>query len=143
MGSNENPYGKLLDIMAGVGKDVNSPSIQIGKVITPPPEIKISYNGITLEKEEIWISKYLLVDYERTAKGHIASATQNRAGGGGYAQYESHNHDINNDYTDNIIYTDTLKPGDYVSIMPMMSEDGTSQQYIILDQIVRLDGATV
>jgi hypothetical protein len=143
MGSNENPYGKLLDIMAGVGKDVNSPSIQIGKVITPPPEIKISYNGITLEKEEIWISKYLLVDYERTAKGHIASATQNRAGGGGYAQYESHNHDIDNDYTDNIIYTDTLKPGDYVSIMPMMSEDGTSQQYIILDQIVRLDGATV
>ena len=83
----------------------------------------------------------MLVGYERTAKGHIVSATQNRGGGGGYAAFESHNHDIDNDYTDNIVYTDTLKAGDYVSIMPMMSEDGSSQQYIILDKIVRLDGS--
>lgn len=140
---NKNPYGTILDVMAGVSKNTNSPSIQIGKIITPPPEIQVSYNGIILEKPEVWISEYLLIGYERTAKGHIVSATQNRAGGGGYAQYESHNHDIDNDYTDNIIYTDTLKPGDYVSIMPMVSEDGSSQQYVILDKIVRLDGAAV
>jgi len=143
MENNKNPYGTILGVMAGVSKNTNSPSIQIGKVIAAPPEIKISYNGIILEKQEIWISEYLLVGYERKAKGHIVSATQNRAGGGGYAQYESHNHDIDNDYTDNIIYTDTLKPGDYVSIMPMVSEDGSSQQYVILDKIVRLDGAAV
>jgi len=140
---NKNPYGAMLDVMAGVSKNTNSPSIQIGKIIAPPPEIQVSYDGTILEKEELWISEYLLIGYERTAKGHIVSATQNRAGGGGYAQYESHNHDIDNDYTDNIIYTDTLKVGEYVSIMPMMSEDGSSQQYIILDKIVRLDGAAV
>ncbi len=141
MENNKNPYGTILNIMQGVSKNTNSPSIQIGKILSPPPEIQVFYNGIILEKPEVWISQYLLVGYERTAKGHIVSATQNRAGGGGYAQYESHNHDIDNDYTDNIIYTDTLKAGDYVSIMPMMSEDGSSQQYIILDKIVRLDGS--
>lgn len=138
---NKNPYEEILGVMAGVSKNNNSPSIQVGKIISSPPEIRVSYNGIILEKEELWISQYLLVGYERTAKGNIVSATQNRAGGGGMAEYESHNHDINNDYTDNIIYTDTLKPGDYVSIDPIMSEDGTSQQYIIQDKIVRLDGS--
>ena len=135
---NKNPYSTILGVMRGVSLNSNSPSIQIGKIITPPPEIQVDYNGIILEKAEVWISQYLLVGYERTAKGHIVSATQNRAGGGGYAEFASHNHDIHNDYTDNIIYTDTLKPGDYVSIMPMMSEDGSSQQYIILDKIVHL-----
>lgn len=140
---NKNPYGAILDIVAGVSKNNNSPAIQIGKIISPPPNIQVSYNGIPLEKEEIWISQYLLVGYERQAKGHVVSATQNAAGGSGMAEYESHNHSIDNDYTDSIIYTDTLVAGDYVSIMPMLSEDGTSQQYIILDKIVRLDGAAV
>jgi hypothetical protein len=135
---NKNPYSTLLNVMAGVSKNTNSPSIQIGKIIAGPPEIQVSYNGIILDKKEIWISQYLLVGYERTAKGHFVSATQNRAGGSGDPAFASHNHDIDNDYTDNIIYTDTLVAGDYVSIMPMVSEDGTSQQYIILDKIVHL-----
>jgi hypothetical protein len=135
---NKNPYSTILNVMAGVSKNTNSPSIQIGKIIAGPPEIQVSYNGIILDKKEIWISQYLLVGYERTAKGHIVSATQNRAGGSGDPAFASHDHDIDNDYTDNIITTDTLVAGDYVSIMPMVSEDGTSQQYIILDKIVHL-----
>jgi hypothetical protein len=138
---NKNPYGTILDVMKDVSENCNSPSIQIGRIITAPPEIQVSYNGITLNKDEVWISEYLLIGYERTAKGHIVSATQNKAGGSGDASFESHNHDVDNDYTNNIIYTDTLKPGDYVSIDPIMSEDGTSQQYIIQDKIVRLDGS--
>ncbi|GMB01079.1 DUF2577 domain-containing protein [Pelosinus sp. IPA-1] len=134
----ENPYNTILGIVKDTSINHNSPSIKIGKIITPPPEIQVSYNGIILDKKDVWISKYLLIGYERTAKGHIESATQNRAGGGGDAEYASHNHAIDNDYTDNIIYTDTLKAGDYVSIMPMVSEDNSSQQYIILDQIVHL-----
>jgi len=135
---NKNPYTTILRVMKDISEDANSPSIQIGKIIASPPEIQVSYNGIILDKKEIWISQYLLVGYERTAKGHLVSATQNRAGGSGDPAFASHNHDIDNDYTDNIIYTDTLVAGDYVSIMPMMSEDGTSQQYIILDKIVHL-----
>lgn len=136
----ENPYNKLLSIMKDTSLNNNSPSIQIGKIITPPPEIQVSYNGIILDKNDIWISDYLLIGYRREAKGHIISATQNRAGGGGDAEFASHNHDIDNDYTDDIIYTDTLKVGDSVCIMPMMeSDDNSNQTYIILDRIVRAD----
>lgn len=141
MKQNKNPYGQLLSIVAGVSRNNNSPDIKIGKILQPPPNIQVSYNGIILDKKEIWIAEYLLAGYERTAKGHIVSATQNAGGGSGDAAYESHNHSIDNDYTDNLIYTDTLKVGDFVAIMPMLSEDGTIQQYIILVKIVRLDGS--
>lgn len=138
---NKNPAVGIIQAMAKVSKANNSPTIQIGKIVQPPPEIKIAYQNIFLEKDEVWIPKNLLAGYERTAKGHLTSATQNKSGGSGDAAYESHNHDINNDYTDNIIYTDTLKVGDYVGIMPMeSSDDGSKQQYMIVNHIVRLDG---
>lgn len=134
----KNPYTGILGIMGGISRNNNSPDIRIGKILASPPNIKIQYNGIILTKEEIWISQYLLIGYERTAKGHIKSQTQLASGGSGMAEYAPHLHVIDNDYTDNIIYTDTLVKGDYVAIMPMLSEDGTKQQYIILDKIVHL-----
>lgn len=135
----ENPFATILGVVKGVSENSNSPSIQIGKIIQAPPEIKVSYNGIILDKKDVWISEYLLIGYKREAKGHIISETQPRSGGGGDAEFASHTHAIDNDYTDTIIYTDTLKAGDFVAVMPMMSsEDGSAQQYIILDKIVHL-----
>lgn len=131
----ENPLETILGVVKGVSKNSNSPSIQIGKVIAPPPAIQVSYNGIILDAKDVWISSYLLAGYTRTAKGTIQSETQSSA----CAVGAPHTHPINNPYTDDITYTDTLKPGDFVSIMPMMSsEDGSAQQYIILDKIVHL-----
>lgn len=135
---NETPESQLFGILNGVAKNNQPETIQIGKVLAPPPNIKVQYKDFILEKEDVWISEYLLIGYERTAKGTIVSETQPRGGGGGYAEYASHTHDINNPYTDNIIYTDTLKPGEYVSIMPIQQVEGTTQQYIILDKIVHL-----
>lgn len=135
---NKNPYSQILGVMKGVSEGSNSPDIKIGQIVTPPPAIQISYNGILLEKNEVWISQYLLVGYERQAKGTINSNTQDAAGGSGDAQYASHNHAIANSYTENIVYTDTLQAGDYVAIMPMVSDDGSTQQYIVLDKIVHL-----
>lgn len=135
---NETPESQLLGILNGVAKNNQPETIQIGKVLAPPPNIKVQYKDFILEKEDIWISEYLLIGYERTAKGTIVSETQPRSGGGGYALFASHTHEINNPYTDNIIYTDTLKPGEYVSIMPIQQVEGTTQQYIILDKIVHL-----
>ena len=132
---NETPESQLLGILNGVAKN-NQP--EIGKVLAPPPNIKVQYKDFILEKEDVWISEYLLIGYERTAKGTIVSETQPRSGGGGYSLFASHTHEINNPYTDNIIYTDTLKPGEYVSIMPIQQVEGTTQQYIILDKIVHL-----
>ena len=134
----KNPYISLLNLMEGISENSNSPSIQIGKILSPPPEIKVLYHGIILTKEELWISRYLLEGYDRTAKGHIKSATQKRGGGSGEASYEAHSHEIDNDYTDTVIYTDTLKEGMYVAIMPMLLNQDI-QQYIILDEIVRMD----
>lgn len=135
---NETPESQLFGILNGVAKNNQPETIQIGKVLAPPPNIKVQYKDFILEKEDVWISEYLLIGYERTAKGVIKSETQPRSGGGGYALFASHTHDINNPYTDNIIYTDTLKPGEYVSIMPIQQVEGTTQQYIILDKIVHL-----
>lgn len=134
----ENPYSKLLTIMNGVSQNNQSPLMAIGKIIAPPPNIQVAYKDFILDKDDVWISEYLLIGYERTAKGVIKSETQPRAGGGGYSEFASHTHEINNPYTDNIIYTDTLKAGDYVSIQPLQQTEGTSQQYIILDKIVHL-----
>lgn len=135
---NVTPESQLLGILNGVAKNNQPETIQIGKVLAPPPNIKVQYKDFILEKEDVWISEYLLIGYERTAKGVIKSETQPRGGGGGYALFASHTHEINNPYTDNIIYTDTLKPGEYVSIMPIQQVEGTTQQYIILDKIVHL-----
>lgn len=135
---NETPESQLFGILNGVAKNNQPETIQIGKVLAPPPNIKVQYKDFILEKEDVWISEYLLIGYERTAKGVIKSETQPRSGGGGYALFASHTHEINNPYTDNIIYTDTLKPGEYVSIMPIQQVEGTTQQYIILDKIVHL-----
>ena len=130
----EHPISTILGTMRDISINNNSPSIKIGKIISPPPEIQVAYNNIILDKKDIWISEYLLIGYTRTAKGHRVSGTQSAA----CAVGAPHTHPIDNDYTDNIIYTDTLKKGDYVSIMPMVSEDSSSQQYIILDKIVHL-----
>ena len=135
---NETPESQLFGILNGVAKNNQPETIQIGKILAPPPNIKVQYKDFILEKEDVWISEYLLIGYERTAKGTIVSETQPRGGGGGYAAYASHTHDINNPYTDNIIYTDTLKPGEYVSIKPIQQVEGKTQQYIILDKIVHL-----
>ncbi len=138
----KNSYEELLRIVSDVSVAANSPVMQIGTVLQSPPDIKVSYKNIILESPELYISEYLLTEYARTTRGHLVSATQNRAGGGGDAAYASHNHDINNDYTETIITTDTLMPGDKVAIMPVPSEDGTNQAYIILDKLVRPDRRT-
>ena len=134
---NDNPMATFLDIMTQVAQNNQSPCLGIGKVISTEP-LQIRYNGIILEQKELWINDYLWTNHERTAKGHIVSGTQSADCGCG----NPHAHGIDNDYTDNIITTDTdLKPGYYVAIMPLLaSEDGTKQQYVVLCHIMRLDG---
>lgn len=131
---NENPYSSMLDIVYGAARDCQSPTIQIGTVITSPPNLTISYNGMTLNSDELYISEYLLPDYTR----HVKGETSYRGGGSGDPAYESHNHPIDNDET----WTDTLVYGDKVAMMPCQSENGTKQQYIVLDKIVRPDRRT-
>lgn len=124
----ENAMARLINVMRAHGAAVNSPDIKIGIVVSPPPTIKVKLNNIVLEAKDCYISEYLLVGYRREAQGTIVSNTQPAT------CHVTHSHGINNPYTDDVIYTDTLKVGDLVSVMPMAGE----QLYIILDKVVKL-----
>ena len=137
----DDPYKGLLKIFQSAASVSLQATAVIGEIIEPPPNIKISYNGMTLNAQYLWIDEYWLQGHTRHAKGHIVSCTQPRAGGGGDAAYASHNHDIDNDYTDSIIYTDTWHAGDKVLMIPIVGHDGkTAEQFVILAKLKRLDG---
>lgn len=109
------------------------PTIGIGYVVSPPPNIQIRYNGYILTSKYLWIDEYWLPGHTR----HMVGATSYRGGGSGDPAYESHNHPIDNDEQ----LTDTWAVGDRVAMLPITAEDGrTTTQYIILGKLKRLDG---
>lgn len=140
----KDPYMGLLDINRRIARaSAIQQGVGVGKVISPPPEIQIAYNGMVLDKNDIYIDeKWVPGKHFRNAMGHIVSETQPRAGGSGDAAFSSHTHDINNDYTESFIYTDTWQVGDKVEVIPVLSHEDklTGQQYIISKKLVRLDG---
>ncbi len=108
----------------------------LGKVVAPPPNIDILWNGIHLTREQVYLNEQWLIGHRREARGHIVSATQDKGGGGGFALFESHNHAIDNSYTESFIYTDTLKPGDWVTVFPVEMEG--EQLYMVTEKMVKL-----
>ena len=138
----EDPYKGLLKLMGNIGKSSGLQATPvIGEIITPPPALTVSYNGMVLDSKYLWIDEYWLQGHTRNARGHIISATQNRSGGSGGPAFASHNHDIDNDYTDSIIYTDTWQNGDKVLMVPIVGQDQKSvEQFVILCKLKRLDG---
>jgi hypothetical protein len=53
-------YRKILLTMQRQGKKFNPPSIGIGKVTSPPPNLIIEFNDIPLYSDDILIADYLL-----------------------------------------------------------------------------------
>ena len=98
----------------------------VGKVISPPPALRVAWNNIVIEPERIYLNEYWLPGHTR----HIVGATSYRGGGSGYPAYESHNHPIDNDET----WTDTLKAGDMVSVYPLAG----GQLFLIGNKVVKL-----
>lgn len=101
----------------------------VGLIISPPPDIKIAWNNIILDKKQVYIAEYLLIGYKRTARGHLVSGTQLADCGCG-----PHEHAIDNGYSETWITTDTLKKGDLVSVLPIKG----GQQFIISDKLIYL-----
>lgn len=99
----------------------------IGKVISPPPNLKVAVNNIILEKQQLYIDVFLLRGYYRTSKGTLNSGTQPEG-------HHVHTHEIANPYTETFITTDTLKAGDYVTVLPLKG----AQQFVILGRVVYL-----
>jgi hypothetical protein len=106
----KNPYISLLNLMEQVSRSSNSPDIQIGQILAFAARYQGPLQWHHFDRKRS--CGFPIISWQVMAaqlKGHLVSATQNRAGGSGDAAYQSHNHDIDNDYTDSVIYTDTLK----------------------------------
>lgn len=125
---------KMVEGMHGIAQGERLARPKIGKVLTPPPALTVQVDDIVLEQGEIYIFSYSLPGYTR----HMVGATSYRGGGGGDAAYESHNHPIDNDET----WTDTLKTGDLVGVIPLegVTDSATdqSQMYLITGRLTRL-----
>lgn len=133
MDSNQVPaaihsMAKVVQTMHEAAKSELPRGAQIGIVTQAPPDIIVMMNNIPLEAKDLYISRYLLPGYTR----HMTGETSDAAGGSGDAEYASHRHPIDNDET----WTDTLKPGTWVLIIPIYGQD--EQLYWVCDSGVKL-----
>lgn len=121
---------------------------QIGEVISPPPNIQVRLGGkIILTKDNLVIAAHVLNNYTRqfSIEGNISFSdsdcgTTDSVNDGGY-EANSHSHTIetlNIDTTFNsngtMAFTDTLKQGDKVILIPSTDE----QIYFLIDKAVTL-----
>jgi len=56
----DNPYSKIVEIMQKQGAMLNPPSIQIGEVISPPPNLVVKINDLQIDKDNILVADHLL-----------------------------------------------------------------------------------
>lgn len=118
----------IVDVMHSVVQGDLPRGAQVGIVVSPPPSLVVKMNNIEITAKDVYCSRYLLPGYTR----HMFGQTSNRGGGSGDAAYESHNHPIDNDET----WTDTLKPGTLVLLIPIYGQD--EQLYWLADSGVKL-----
>ena len=119
---------RVVDTMHDIAQSELPRGAQVGIVETPPPNLVIKMNNIEITSKNVYCSRYLLPGYTR----HMVGETSNRAGGSGEVAYESHNHPIDNDET----WTDTLKPGTLVLLIPIYGQN--EQLYWLADSGVKL-----
>lgn len=124
--SAEHSVNEMVAIQHDIAKEHVPLLPSVGRVLSPPPDIRVKWNDITLSKEQIYLNEYWLPGHTR----HIVGATSYKGGGSGDAAYESHNHPIDNDET----WTDTLRPGDLVSVYPQAG----GQLFLIENRVVKL-----
>ena len=122
----EYSVSQMLRIQHGIAEEHVPPSASVGVVLTPPPALTVQWNNIVITPDQIYLNDYWLPGHTR----HIVGATSYRGGGSGDPAYESHNHPIDNDET----WTDTLKPGDLVSVHPQKG----GQLFLVESRVVKL-----
>ncbi len=130
----ENPYSKMIEIMQKQGATSNPPSIQIGEVIEPPPNLIIKVNDLQIDKDNILIADYLLKDHMREVRTDTMTNTPSKQYVTGATTVNSnHSHSIANLTLENTkIYTeDTLEKGDLLAVLPVHDR----QLYIILARL--------
>ena len=143
-----NPYSEIIKLIQIYGASYNPPSIQIGEVISPPPDIVIRVGDLQVDKDNILISDYLLPNYKRQFE--IPETSEAKITTEAYIDNDFENvhsitykNPITNETLEGTIglkgemmLTDTLQQGDIIAVLP--TED--RQTYIILARLVKLNG---
>lgn len=96
--------------LAKLFKDRNNPSIQgicIGKVLSPPPDLKIAVNGFVFDRSDIVVAKHLINTY-----------STNNAVIGDHGQ---HSHELE----------DILQSGDQIIVIPSIN----NVTYFVIDKV--------
>jgi hypothetical protein len=137
---NSNPYTEIVDMMRAEGAKKNSPSVLLGEVVSPMPNLIIKLGGMQIDKRNILIADCLLGDYQRqySIDGDISFSDTNC---GTTSTEESHSHDIasldvETEHTEEgtISFTDSLQSGDQLAILP--TDD--RQKFIVLCRVVSI-----
>lgn len=131
----ENPYSSLINVMQEQGGKHQTPGIKLAKVVSiDDDDIKIEVDDLIIDKDNIYISDYLLKNYKREIKTDnitdLSSDTNSVSIGDNSHKHILTNLSINQTNT----YTlDTLIVGDLVAVLPMSDK----QTYIIVSKVVR------
>lgn len=97
-----------------------------GKVISVNPLAIRVEQKITLSEPFFILTRAVLDHYVDISVNHV---TENRGGGGGYAEFASHNHDYKG--KKKIMVHNGLKVGEKVILL----QQAGGQQYIVLDRV--------
>lgn len=128
----DNPFATIIGIIRKEGSAYNPPAIMLAEVLSPPPGLLIKAGDIQIGNPNILIADYLLPGYQRqysqTGEGTIITKTPP-------SPIEFSEYTVLESLADSgqITWTDTLKTGDTVAVMP--TYDG--QTYIILAKVVK------
>ena len=123
----EQSVSKIIALQHQIAEEHTPQGTTIGKIISPPPNIKIAWNNIILTKERIYIDEYLLTGHQRKITGKITTETD-------CAGHHVHSHNINSSYEGDWILIDTLKVGDLVEVTPMKGD----QLFIVKCKLIYL-----
>lgn len=118
---------EVMKQLAGQAEDAGRPSDYILGTVESSDPLAIRVSQKDLITAEYLITTDAVRDYDVDIE--VNHVTENRAGGGGYAEYASHNHDYKG--RKRIRVYNGLKPGEIVA---MIRQRG-GQQYLVVSRI--------
>lgn len=109
---------------------------QVGKVVSPPPDIKVSLGKeILLNKEHLLMAAHVLAGYERAIEIPLTNDIEGETELKFVGQPMEHSHDQKSiGVKGKMKYTNTLQIGDEVILIPTTD----CQRYFLIDKLTSL-----
>lgn len=109
---------------------------QTGVVVSPPPSLTVKLTDkIILDKDHLIIAAHVLAGYQRDIEIPLTSTVSGETSSVTVGDHGNHVHSISSiGITGQLKYTDTLKAGDEVILIPATD----IQTYYLIDKVVRL-----